>query len=90
MAEPTSDEEHPAKHAVEDVAEDLHEVWVEADRLRRLVEDKLSRWSERKVEHARGWAERLTSLRDKLERTLADVDARTDEVAGRFPRRPSE
>lgn len=82
-------EEHPAKDAVEEVAEDLHEVYSEADRLRLLVEEKLSRWIARKEGPAAALAEKLTSLKDRLERAMAEVDARTDEVAGRFPRRPA-
>ncbi|MCO5166915.1 MAG: hypothetical protein M9894_11175 [Planctomycetes bacterium] len=81
------EEEHPAKDVVEDVAQDLDEVYQEADRLRRVLEEKLTRWAEAKEEGIRSWAGKLASLRDRLERALAEVDARTDEVAGRFPRR---
>lgn len=84
-----SDEEHAAKDAVEDVAQDLDEVYVQAERLRHVLEEKLSRWAATKEEGVRTWAGKLSALRDRLERTLAEVDARTDEVAGRFPRRPS-
>lgn len=84
-----SDEEHPAKDAVEDVAQDLDEIYQQADGLRRVLEEKLSRWSAR-GEGVRSWADKLAALRDRLERTLAEVDARTDEVAGRFPRRPQD
>jgi hypothetical protein len=83
-------EDHPAKDVVEDVAEDFSEVWEEADRLRRLVEEKLSRWTSRPDEKVKALAGKLTSLKDKLERALAEVDSRTDEVAGRFPRRPPQ
>lgn len=83
-------EEHPAKDVVEDVAQDLDEIYTQADGLRRVLEEKLSRWAESKGEGVRSWADKLAALRDRLERTLADVDARTDEVAGRFPRRPQD
>ncbi|MBX3465541.1 MAG: hypothetical protein KF878_01415 [Planctomycetes bacterium] len=82
------DEEHPAKDVVEDVAQDFEEVYQQADRLRAVLEAKLTRWAEAKEEGLRSWAGKLAGLRDRLERTLAEVDARTDEVAGRFPRRP--
>lgn len=83
-----TNEEHPAKDAVEDVAQDFDEVYEQADRLRRLLEEKLTRWAGRGEEGVRAWAGKLSTLRDKLDRTLADVDARADEIAGRFPRRP--
>lgn len=83
-------EEHPAKDVVEDVAQDLDEIYTQADGLRRVLEEKLNRWADAKGEGVRTWADKLAALRDRLERTLADVDARTDEVAGRFPRRPTD
>ena len=85
-----ADEEHAAKDAVEEVAEDLSEVYSEADRLRRLVEEKLDRWTSRPGGPASALAAKLTALTDRLERALTEVDARTDEVAGRFPRRPAK
>lgn len=83
------DDAHPHADACEDVAEDLAEVWSEAERLRALVEAKLARVAGAGEAGAKRVASKLTALRESLERTLADVDARTDEVAGRFPRRPS-
>ena len=85
-----SDEEHPAKDAVEDVAEDQSEVYSEADRLRRRVEEKITRWTSRKDGPATALAAKLTALKDRLERALTEVDSRTDEIAGRFPRRPAK
>lgn len=82
-----SGEEHPAREACEDVAEDLGELWSEAERLKRKVEERLQGLARGKVALG-SWAEKLTALRDSLERTLADVDAKTDEMAGRFPRGP--
>jgi hypothetical protein len=84
------DHEHPAQEACEDVAEDLSEAWSEAERLRKLVESKLARVGEAGEAGAMKLASKLTALRDSLAKTLARVDERTDEVAGRFPRRAPE
>lgn len=90
MSATPQDHEHPAQEACEDVAEDLSEAWSEAERLRKLVESKLARVGEAGEAGALKLASKLTALRDSLAKTLARVDERTDEVAGRFPRRAPE
>lgn len=82
-------EEHPVTpHAVEDVADDLSEVFAQGERLRDLVEQKIKRFTSTNERGVLALAERLTALKTKLERAMAEVDARTDEVAGRFPKGP--
>lgn len=58
---------------VERPARDLEEVWAEGDRLRRLVEEKLKRAVEAGEKGVSGWAKKLESLRDSLERSLAEL-----------------
>lgn len=61
---------------VERPARDLEEVWAEGDRLRRLVEEKLRRAVAAGEQGVTGWAKKLESLRDSLERSLAELTAR--------------
>jgi hypothetical protein len=70
------------------VAEDLSEIFAHGERLRDLVEQKIARFTATREVGVVAWAEKLTTLKDKLERAMAEVDARTDEIAGRFPREP--
>jgi hypothetical protein len=82
-------EDHPTtQRAVEHVADDLSEVFAQGERLRDLVEQKIARFTATREHGLVAWADRLTALKHKLERAMADVDARTDEIAGRFPREP--
>lgn len=76
----------PDPAPVERGADDLREVWEQGEKLRLLVEEKLSRWLTAGEREASGWAERLGRLRDRLEQGLSELDARVDRVAGRGPR----
>ncbi len=81
-----SDVEHPARAAVEHVAEDLAEIAKDAEALRARLERRLDRLAEATGDHVTGWLGRATAAARRLEEALGEVDRRVDELAGRFPR----
>jgi hypothetical protein len=84
------DTEETHQAPVEHVAEDLRDIWEQAERLRKVVEKKIAGWVDSREAKVNGWAKRLEGFVDRLEGTLDEFSEHTDNVAQRRPRDPME
>ena len=75
----------PEPAPVEYAADDLQEIYEQGNKLRSLLEGKIDRFLASRSDAVSSLARKLEGLRDALEQTLADVDAKVDAVAGRGP-----